>query len=93
MIDGVKTKNLKVVPDERGWLMEILRNDDDIFENFGQVYMLSDVQTVNVHLIYSTSRIWKDQKGSVWNPLKNWDLNHWIWMIWKNFEFWKEIES
>jgi hypothetical protein len=39
MIDGVKTKNLKVVPDERGWLMEILRNDDDIFENFGQVYM------------------------------------------------------
>ena len=39
MIDGVKTKNLKVVPDERGWLMEILRNDEDIFENFGQVYM------------------------------------------------------
>ncbi|HUV82202.1 MAG TPA: dTDP-4-dehydrorhamnose 3,5-epimerase, partial [archaeon] len=38
-IDGVNIKNLKVVPDERGWLMEILRCDDDIYEQFGQVYM------------------------------------------------------
>ena len=39
MIDGVKTKNLRVIPDERGWLMEILRSDDEIFMNFGQAYM------------------------------------------------------
>ena len=39
MIEGVKTKNLKVVPDERGWLMEILRNDDEVFKSFGQVYL------------------------------------------------------
>lgn len=39
MIDGVKTKNLKVVPDERGWLMEILRCDEELFEKFGQVYL------------------------------------------------------
>ena len=39
MIDGVKTKQLKVIPDERGWLMEVLRNDDEIFEQFGQVYL------------------------------------------------------
>ena len=39
MIDGVKTKQLKVIPDERGRLMEILRNDDSLFEKFGQVYM------------------------------------------------------
>ena len=39
MIDGVKTKKLKVNPDERGRLMEILRSDDDIFEKFGQVYL------------------------------------------------------
>lgn len=39
MIDGVKTKDLKVIPDERGFLMEMLRSDDEIFENFGQVYM------------------------------------------------------
>ena len=39
MIHGVITKLLKVIPDERGRLMEILRNDDDIFGGFGQVYM------------------------------------------------------
>lgn len=39
MIDGVKVKALKVIPDERGKLMEILRADDEIFERFGQVYI------------------------------------------------------
>ena len=39
MIDGVKTKQLKVIPDERGRLMEIIRSDDSFFEKFGQVYM------------------------------------------------------
>lgn len=39
MIDGVKTKKLRVMPDERGRLMEILRNDDELFLQFGQVYM------------------------------------------------------
>ena len=39
MINGVKVKKLKVIPDDRGRLMEILRKDDDIFERFGQVYM------------------------------------------------------
>jgi len=39
MIEGVKTKKLKVIPDERGRLMEILRQDDDLFLKFGQVYM------------------------------------------------------
>ena len=39
MIDGVKTKKLRVIPDERGRLMEVLRSDDDFFSKFGQVYM------------------------------------------------------
>ncbi len=39
MINGVKTKKLKIIPDNRGRLMEILRNDDDMFIKFGQVYM------------------------------------------------------
>jgi dTDP-4-dehydrorhamnose 3,5-epimerase len=39
MIDGVATKLLKCIPDERGRLMEILRNDEAIFTGFGQVYM------------------------------------------------------
>ncbi|MCD6232644.1 dTDP-4-dehydrorhamnose 3,5-epimerase family protein [Candidatus Aerophobetes bacterium] len=39
MIEGVKVKKLKVIPDERGRLMEILRADDEVFTKFGQVYM------------------------------------------------------
>ena len=36
MIEGVKVKKLRVIPDNRGRLMEILRNDDEIFEVFGK---------------------------------------------------------
>jgi len=39
MIEGVKTKKLRLVPDERGRLMEILRCDEEIFQKFGQAYM------------------------------------------------------
>ena len=39
MIEGVEVKKLKVILDDRGRLMEILRADDDIFRKFGQVYM------------------------------------------------------
>ena len=39
MIQGVRTKILRPIPDERGRLMELLRSDDDIFLRFGQVYM------------------------------------------------------
>ena len=39
LIDGVVTKPLKIIPDERGRLMEILRCDDDLFVKFGQIYM------------------------------------------------------
>jgi len=39
MINGVMVKKLKVIPDERGRLMEILRNDDACYIRFGQVYM------------------------------------------------------
>ena len=39
MIEGVRWKKLKVIPDERGRLMEILRSDDELFLKFGQVYM------------------------------------------------------
>ncbi len=39
MIDGVTVRALKLIPDERGRLMEILRADDPEFDKFGQVYM------------------------------------------------------
>ena len=32
-------KPLRVIPDERGHLMEILRRDDPVFTQFGQVYL------------------------------------------------------
>ena len=38
-IEGVRTKQLKVVADERGRLMEMLRADDEGFTKFGQVYL------------------------------------------------------
>jgi dTDP-4-dehydrorhamnose 3,5-epimerase len=39
-IDGVKVKPLRVIPDERGWLMELLRADErELFTKFGQVYV------------------------------------------------------
>ena len=39
MIEGIKIKKLKVIPDERGRLMEMLRSDDELFISFGQVYL------------------------------------------------------
>ncbi|MBN2381105.1 dTDP-4-dehydrorhamnose 3,5-epimerase family protein [candidate division WOR-3 bacterium] len=38
-IEGVEIKKLRVIPDERGWLMEILRSDDAFFTKFGQAYL------------------------------------------------------
>lgn len=37
-IAGVRVRQLRLIPDERGWLMEILRRDDPGFSGFGQVY-------------------------------------------------------
>ena len=38
-IDGVNVKPLKVIADERGYLMEMLRCDDPFFQKFGQTYV------------------------------------------------------
>jgi dTDP-4-dehydrorhamnose 3,5-epimerase len=69
MIEGVKTKKLKVVPDERGRLMEILRCDDEIFEKFGQAYVTTTypgvvkgwhyhkVQTDNVVVVHGMVKL------------------------------------
>ena len=39
-IHDVKTKALRLIPDERGFLMEILRADErELFTKFGQVYV------------------------------------------------------
>ena len=45
-IEGVRVKELKVIPDQRGRLMEMLRADDDIFVGFGQVYLTTTLPGV-----------------------------------------------
>ncbi|MBF0215802.1 MAG: dTDP-4-dehydrorhamnose 3,5-epimerase family protein [Candidatus Omnitrophica bacterium] len=69
MIDGVKVKKLKIIPDDRGRLMEILRRDDPMFERFGQVYMTTafpgvvkawhyhKIQTDNFTCVHGTMRL------------------------------------
>jgi len=39
MIEGLKVKKLKIIPDERGHLMEMFRRDDEAFIKFGQTYL------------------------------------------------------
>jgi len=39
MIQGIRIKELTTLADERGWLYEILRHDDPMFSQFGQVYV------------------------------------------------------
>lgn len=39
MIDGVAIKKLIRHVDERGYVMEILRRDEDLFRQFGQAYV------------------------------------------------------
>ncbi len=39
MIKDVATKPLRVICDERGRLMEMLRCDDSIYKGFGQIYL------------------------------------------------------
>lgn len=69
MIEGVKIKHLKIIKDQRGWLMEVLRCDDSIFEKFGQAYVTTAYagvvkawhyhkkQTDNFTCIHGTMRV------------------------------------
>ncbi len=38
MIDGVAVVPLRQIPDERGKIMHMLRNDDPLFTQFGEIY-------------------------------------------------------
>lgn len=38
MIDGAIIKQLKKIPDERGTIMHMMRADDPLFEQFGEIY-------------------------------------------------------
>jgi len=55
MIEGVSIRQLRRIPDERGWLMEILRNDSPEYTQFGQVYATATydgtVKGMHLHMI------------------------------------------
>jgi dTDP-4-dehydrorhamnose 3,5-epimerase len=38
VIDGVSVKPLRRIPDERGFIMHMLRSDDPEFQQFGEIY-------------------------------------------------------
>jgi dTDP-4-dehydrorhamnose 3,5-epimerase len=38
MIDGVVITPLKIIPDERGMILKMMRNDDASYQNFGEIY-------------------------------------------------------
>lgn len=38
MIEGVQVTKLDIIPDERGMILKMLRNDDPIFQAFGEIY-------------------------------------------------------
>ncbi len=47
LIDGVRVKSLRVIPDERGRLFEILRRDEpDLYTGFGQAYVTTTMPGV-----------------------------------------------
>ena len=37
-IEGIKITQLKIISDERGSVMHMLRNDSEVFEKFGEIY-------------------------------------------------------
>ena len=38
MIDGVEINQLDIIPDERGLILKMIRNDDPFFQDFGEIY-------------------------------------------------------
>ena len=59
LINGLRTKPLRVIPDERGRLVEMLRRDEPLFRRFGQVYCTS----VNAGVVKG----WHDHKKQIDN--------------------------
>jgi dTDP-4-dehydrorhamnose 3,5-epimerase len=67
VIEGVEIKDLRQYADERGYLMELLRNDDPIFEQFGQCYVALNypgvIRAWHYHKLQSD--IWACVRGMV----------------------------
>ena len=46
MIEGVKITNLKIISDERGKVMHMLRSDSSVFKKFGEIYFSTIYQNI-----------------------------------------------
>ena len=58
MIEGVKAISLEVHADERGYLVEILRANDEHFTKFGQVYLVADVARGTIRAFHKHEVLW-----------------------------------
>lgn len=77
-IEGVEIQKLSVIPDERGAIYHMLRNDSPIFEKFGEIYFskanpgvikawhLHKEMTLMYSAIYGMAKLvlYDDRKGS-----------------------------
>ena len=59
MIDGVIISQLKVISDNRGKVMHMMRNDSSVFSNFGEIYF----STIN----YESIKAWHLHKDATLN--------------------------
>lgn len=69
MIQGVLIHPLRQIPDERGKIMHMLRNDDPHFEKFGEIYFstvypnivkgwhIHKVMTLNYAVVFGTIKL------------------------------------
>jgi len=58
MIDGVKILPLVAHVDDRGYLIEILRETDEHFVKFGQVYLVGDITRGTIRAFHKHHRLW-----------------------------------
>ena len=59
MIDGVVITKRKIIRDDRGQVMHMLRNDDKVFKSFGEIYF----STIN----YNKIKAWHLHKEATLN--------------------------
>ncbi len=58
MIQGVVADPRAVNVDDRGYLIEILRADDEYFTRFGQVYLVGDVKAGTIRAFHKHEELW-----------------------------------
>lgn len=67
MIKGVEIKKLKIIPDDRGYLVEVVRSDDKLLKKFGQTtFTLSYSGVIKAfHYHQKQDDVWFIARGNV----------------------------